>query len=358
MLNNVVIIGGGVAGLMCAAQWVRRGHRPVLLEKESSFGQHASGRNAASYSLHYGSPAVCEFARLSRETFRSPFWSNKPIDYLTPRGKVFLARSHQGAALQQVSGKLKAGGVPLQPISAAEAAERFRPLQLNVQPGDQYVFDSDHMDIDVKRLLRELETYLHSHGAEVRLNAPVAEVVQGSEGGWVVKGEGFQIDAAVVVNAAGDWADELWSGQIAAPMGIHGFRRTAAELTLSMDAHDVPMVHEINDAFFARPMDGNWFLSPSDATPCPHDGGEPDRQALEHALDALHSWFNQLEFQVIRTFCGVRSFSGDGEPKVGAIPGAPGLFACTGLGGYGMKIAPHCSSLVADAIEAHIQQIK
>ena len=65
MRADVVIIGGGIAGLSAAAYLADRAD-VVLLEAEPTLGYHATGRSAAMYTECYGSPTIRDLARASK----------------------------------------------------------------------------------------------------------------------------------------------------------------------------------------------------------------------------------------------------------------------------------------------------
>ena len=52
-MYDIIIIGGGIAGISAAAK-LSIAASVAVLEKESLFGYHASGRSAASYIPDYG----------------------------------------------------------------------------------------------------------------------------------------------------------------------------------------------------------------------------------------------------------------------------------------------------------------
>ncbi|MEL7126692.1 MAG: FAD-dependent oxidoreductase, partial [Pseudomonadota bacterium] len=70
-MSDIVVIGGGIAGLSAAARLAPHA-RVTVLEAEDALGHHASGRSAALFEQNYG--LEHRDARMRRE----PCGSRKP----------------------------------------------------------------------------------------------------------------------------------------------------------------------------------------------------------------------------------------------------------------------------------------
>ncbi|HRO13823.1 MAG TPA: FAD-dependent oxidoreductase, partial [Paracoccus sp. (in: a-proteobacteria)] len=57
MNTDILIIGGGIAGVSAAAELAPHG-KVILVESEDSLAHHASSRSAALYEPYYGPPAI------------------------------------------------------------------------------------------------------------------------------------------------------------------------------------------------------------------------------------------------------------------------------------------------------------
>ena len=68
---DVIVIGGGIAGVSVAAE-LSESMSVVLLESEPSLAYHTTGRSAALYFGSYGHPDVVQLTRDSRAWFENP----------------------------------------------------------------------------------------------------------------------------------------------------------------------------------------------------------------------------------------------------------------------------------------------
>ena len=86
-MNDIVIIGGGIAGLSAAA---RLSHHAsvILLESEDTIGYHSSGRSAAVFIEDYGNTIV-----RSLNSASTAYLHNENTGFLSPRGMLLMAKA-------------------------------------------------------------------------------------------------------------------------------------------------------------------------------------------------------------------------------------------------------------------------
>ena len=341
---DVIFVGGGIAGLMGATFAIRAGMKVAILERHSQCGLESTSKNAASFSLHFGSREVCEMAERSAGYFLEPFWSDGG-SYLDLAGKVFVARAHQENQTSELIGKLKSNGKPLELIRAEAAAELMSPLGLKIQPGDRYLFDDDHAFIDVPRLVQDLQAYVQGSESMILQNAEVVAIEKLNSNWTIFLKDGNQtITSSAVVISAGANSDAVAKSIGVSSLGLKNWSRTAAwycvEDAEMMGWSGLPMIHEVDNAFFARPYNGEWFVSPVDNSSLNGGPIQPDLNMMESALASMQRWFERIPLSMHSITAGIRSFHMDGKPKIQAIQDFPGLFWFTALGGYGIKIAP------------------
>ncbi len=203
--TDFLIIGGGIAGLSAGA-WMARAGRTIVLERESQPGYHATGRSAALYTEHYGNAVVRALTRASGLFLKAPppGFCEHPV--LCARELLFIARSGQMDRLRALREELRIGGGSPQLLSWSEASGRLPILAPGYGAGA--LLDPDAMDIDVHSLLQGYLRVLRHAGGTLITDAEVM-FLEHSGGLWRARTGGGSFTAAVLVNAAGAWADGI-----------------------------------------------------------------------------------------------------------------------------------------------------
>ncbi|HLL58450.1 MAG TPA: FAD-binding oxidoreductase, partial [Allosphingosinicella sp.] len=341
---EIVIIGAGMAGASLAAEVA--GHASVLiLEAEAQPGYHSTGRSAAFWSESYGGPLVQPLTTAS-----GPFLASPPVDFsdrpfLYPRGAIHLADREGQPQLDSMWRAFRDTQVPLQPMARADLERAIPGLRAGWEAG---LFESSCADIDVAALHAAYLKAARVKGAIVLGDARVERAERGA-GGWSIRTTAGEIEAAVIVNAAGAWADDVARLAGQAPIGIQPYRRTIAQLRVDPPTPaDLPLVIDALGRFYFKPeAGGRIWLSPHDETACdPCDcGAEEYDVAL--AIDRLEQVVDWRVERVEHSWAGLRSFAPDRLPVYGFAAGTRDFFWCAGQGGFGIQTAPAAAKLAA-----------
>jgi D-arginine dehydrogenase len=340
---DVLVVGAGIAGSSVAFELAGR-RDVILLEREDRPGYHSTGRSAAMLSETYGAPAVRALARASRSFLADPPAGFTETPLLAPRGMLHIARSDQLAALDAAS--------PTPPSAHRLDRATVCDLVPILDPG--YVasglFEPDAMAIDVDALH---QGYLRGVRRRGRLiaGAEVVAVARGADG-WRVQTAAGPITAAVLVDAAGAWADQLAALAGVRPIGLVPKRRTAIliEPPGGLDPAGWPMVIDIEERFYFKPEAGTLLVSPADETPVAPCDVQPEE--IDIALAAAR--FEEVTGHAVRRighrWAGLRSFVADHAPVVGPDPEVPSFVWLAGQGGAGIMTAPAMARLAAAQI--------
>jgi len=70
--SDILIIGGGIAGMSAAFFLAKAGKSVTVLEREDQPGYHSTGRSAALYSETYGPKIIRKMSTASRAFFITP----------------------------------------------------------------------------------------------------------------------------------------------------------------------------------------------------------------------------------------------------------------------------------------------
>ncbi len=333
---DVAVVGAGIAGASAAYELTGVGS-VVLLERESQPAYHTTGRSAAMLLDSYGGRAVRTLTAASR-----PLFDAVP-DVLTPRPLLWVAPPAQQDALAA----LHADNPALVALDEAAARRLFPPLR----PGwtAAALLDADACEIDVLGLHQHYLGGARRRGLRLLVGAPV---LAGRHDGrrWLLRTSVGEVRATWVVNAAGAWADELAEALDVPPIGLRPLRRTAAVARASGVDRTWPLVADVGETFYVRPEGAGVLLSPADETPSPPCDARPDDLDVALAVERVNA-ATTLGLRSVRTaWAGLRTFTADRTPVVGADPAVPGFCWLAGQGGYGIQTAPAAARHAAAVI--------
>ena len=334
---DIAIVGAGMAGASLAAALAGRA-QVLLLEGEERPGYHATGRSAAFWTESYGGPEVQPLTTASGPYLREHGFLNR-------RGALTLARDGQEREIEDFAARFAAQGVRIELLDRAE----LEPILPGLQPEwTRGALEPDCCDIDVAGLHQHYLAQARAQGVELRCLARLI-AARRVAGGWrIVLEGGAEIEAEVLVNAAGAWADRVAEVAGIRPLGIAPYRRTVAQVRTSPAAPEaLPLVLDLNEQFYFKPESGRLWLSPHDETPsapCDAAAEEIDVALAIERLGGVVDW--EVE-RVEHRWAGLRSFAPDRLPVYGFDLREPGFFWCAGQGGFGIQTAPAAADLAA-----------
>ncbi|MEG8053947.1 FAD-binding oxidoreductase [Sphingomonas aerolata] len=331
---DVAIVGAGMAGVSLAAMLAPHA-RVLLLEAEDMPGYHATGRSAAFWSETYGGPDIQPLTTASGPVLRAG-------GHLQPLGSLHIGRAQDASAIDRFLAEFADSDVQLDRVDPAAFLPGLRPdWALGVhEPSCAY--------IDVAGLhARDLAT-ARRDGADLVTGAAL-QTARRDSGQWSIETPAGTFRAAVLVNAAGAWADTVAQRAGVAPIGLQPYRRTMVQLrTDPAAAAGMPHVADISGGFYFKPEPGGrLWLSPHDETPTDPCDAAPEEIDVAIAIDRLEQAVDWQVTQVERRWAGLRTFAPDRLPVYGFAPSEPGFFWCAGQGGFGIQTAPAAARLAA-----------
>jgi len=344
---DVAIIGAGIAGASIAAE-IGAYRSVLLLEAEEYPGYHATGRSAAFWTESYGGPLVQPLTTASRTFLDHPPPDFSPTGFLRSRGAVNIAREDEPHLAEQFLADFADSGLDLDRWTWTQTAALIPDLK---PVWTQAIHEPDCCDIDVAALHAAYLKDARRKAVRLVCRAPVSQIrKQGTLWELVAGGETHR--AAVIVNAAGAWADGIARLAGVRPVGIQPLIRNMVQIeTDPPSLPSMPLVVGLDGSFYFKPeTGGSYWLSPHDEIPAEPGDVAPDELSVAIAIDRFEKVLDVEVRRVTRKWAGLRSFAPDRLPVIGFDSATDGFFWFAGQGGFGIQTAPAASKLAASIL--------
>ena len=349
---DVLIVGGGIAGASLGAE-IAGELRVGIIEAETHCGMHATGRSAAFWLESYGGPQVALLSAASREFLLNPPTDFSDVGFLRERGDVHITKDELPVLPPGVVSR----------VVERDELERIIP---GIRPQwRRGLFEPGCADIDVAGLHAAYLRRFRSMGGKVVTDASL-ESASFADGSWTVRlANGSTARTALIVNAAGAWADTVAEACGVRPLGIAAKRRTMVQLRLGRSGlRQLPLVDDADGTFYFKGEgDRSIWLSPHDEIESDPCDAAPEEMDVALAIERFEQVVDWPVEAVERSWAGLRSFAPDRIPVYGFDSDARSFFWCVGQGGFGIQTAPAAAKLAAsiltggptDAKFAHIE---
>ena len=346
---DAVIVGAGIVGAACADEFVRRGMRVAVVDREGIAGG-ATGAAMGHIVVMDDSEAQFALTRYSQLLWRK-LRDELPDDVeYEQRGTIWIAADEE--EMREVRRKrdyYEQRGVTAQVLDAQD----LRRLEPNLRDGlaggllvpeDCILYPPSAARLLIERAQRR--------GAELRAGCAVAQIGNGT----VRLTDGSVISAETIVNAAGPHSPELTpelpvrkrKGHLAITEICPGFaHHQLVELGYLKSAHSVG---GDSVAFNVQPRRTGQILVGS-SRQYGADHSEVDNFMLVRMLRRAQEYLPGLaQMSAVRTWTGFRAATPDKLPLIGPWTGDRSLFLATGHEGLGIATSLGTARLLADQI--------
>jgi D-arginine dehydrogenase len=344
---DILVIGGGIAGLSAAAALSTHG-RVLVLEAEDQTGYHSSGRSATMVHYALGDRLVRALTLASRPFFDSPpaGFSDVPLGH--PMAVLVHARENERDALETLSAEISLFAA-VERLDTRSVHEMCPLLKDDAVHG---IADRNGTRLDPHALLQANFKQLIARGGELRTGCRVSRITK-SGGAWSVtsdKNEGFT--APILVNAAGSWADEIASLAGVQRLGLEPKRRTIITFDAppETDLGRLPFAKTVGDDLYFAPESGRLFASPMDEVPSSPCDAQPDEYEIALAAYRMEERTTVKVERIRSSWAGLRTFTPDRHPAVGFAADAEDFFWLAGQGGFGLQTSPAVAAITASLI--------
>ncbi len=359
--TRAVVIGGGIAGCSTLYHLTQEGWSDVVLIERDELTSGTTWHSAAqvtNFGMNQTMVGLKSHSiRLYKELAEDPDY---PINYHHADGGIRLANTEaQMDGYRHFASMARGMDVHFEVIDAAECARRHPLISTDNLLGG--LWDPLDGDIDPAQLCQALARRARTAGATVYRHTPVTGLTQHRDHTWTVHTQKGDIACEIVVNAGGYRVNE-----VAAMMGVqhpvasmeHQYFLTEPIQQIIDAGHRMPLLRcPISDYYCRQEKQGlllgfyeqgckTWGMDGIDPdftnALCPDD--------LDRVTDVLEGAFERMpalmEAGIHTVVNGPITYTIDGAPLVGPVPGKRNAFCIVGLragvgegGGHGWLLA-------------------
>jgi 4-methylaminobutanoate oxidase (formaldehyde-forming) len=360
---DVIVIGGGVAGLSTAMQLAGRGADVVVLERER-LGNGSTGRAAGLLGQLRGNAEhtrmLIEGVAIVRELERLA-----DVEIFIQTGSLRVAETDERAA--EISSLVEMGrsiGFDIDHMPVEEVASRMPYMRTDDLIDACYCPTDGHLQ--PAELAGAYIKVGKQRGVEYKTNTPVIDILVDSGSVRGVKTTNGEYHAPVVVNAGGPWSylnAELAETVLPTAAIGHYYLTTRPDPNHPVDRLS-PAVRNRELRIYTRPESGGLIVGIYDAEPDHYDMRKLpvdfDMSRMKAARDSIQvarlieaanarfPWIDERTPMTITT--GIMTFTPDARPFCGKMPDIEGLYHASGFSGHGIVQSPAIGLIMSELI--------
>ena len=358
---RVVIIGGGIAGCSTLYHLVREGWTDVVLVERDELTSGSTWHAAAQVTQFGANQTMIALKRHSINLYRELSKDTDfPINYHITGGMRLAHTPEQVNCYRHFIGMARGVGVDMEFIDAAEVGRRHALMNTDGLLGVWW----DPLDGDIypAQLCFALVRKAKQAGAEVQRFNAVEHITKKNSGEFIVHTKNADITCEMVVNAGGYRVNEVGSMLgVSHPVTSMEHMYFLTESIPEIEALDnrIPIIRDPGGDFYSRQEKNGLLVGVYEqhCKPFGMDGIDPNFTSslcisdLDRCLDDnMEGIFKRLpclmDTGIHTVINGPITYTPDGAPLIGPVPGVPNAFACTGLragigegGGHGKILA-------------------
>ena len=346
---QVAVIGGGVVGCSVLYHLTKLGLSDVVLIERSELTSGSTWHAAGGMHTMNNDPVVSKLQKYTIDLYKE-IEELSEVDCGVHRSGGFMLAEDEARldVLKNLRGMGKYMGIELEFADLSEVAERCPIVDTNHFIAA--LWDPNEGHVDPWGVTNAYAKSARIGGAEIYRNTKVESLTPRADGGWDITTDKGVIQAEKVVNAAG-----LWAREVGRMVGIelpvlameHHYLITEDIPALQRSAEEMPHCIDFSGEIYIR-QEGKGVLLGTYEKDCvpwsphttPWDFGH---ELLEPAYDRIagnvtlgFEHFPVLEEAGIKKWInGPFTFSPDGNPLVGPVPGLSNFYtACAVMAGF------------------------
>lgn len=346
----VAVIGGGIMGASTAYHLARRGCTDVVIIERDFLAQASTGLSAGGIRQQFSHPANI---RLSQEAVRlyERFEEEFGVDIdFRQVGYLFLAQ-HESTWQEFLANVeiQRAQNVPVEVLTPDEIKYRWPYLVVDDLQGG--TFGPEDGYADPYSVAMAFATAARRMGVRIEEQTSVTGVHVESGRVRGVETTRGPISAPVVVNVAGAWGAQV-AKMVGLDLPVVPYRRQVF-VTKAFDLipKPVPMILDIEPAFYFRGEGPGILMGMSDQEEPPSFNTNVDYHFLERVIEmAVRRAPILEEAEILRGWGGLYDITPDDNPIIGPLPAVEGLYCAIGFSGHGFQQGPTVGRVLAELI--------
>ena len=346
---QAVVIGGGVIGCSILYHLAKLGWKDVVLLERDELTSGSTWHAAAGIHGLHDSANISRLQHYTMDLYNALEAETGQSCGVFQPGSLYLAqtdaRVHQ---LRLQAAKAKLYGMDFHEVSRSEA-ERLHPL-VDFDGIKCIMWEPSGGNVDPSGVTHAYTVGARQRGAEVHRFTPVTGTVPQPDGTWVVETPKGDIRTDWVINAAGLWAKQL--GRMAgielpvSPLKHHYLISDTIPALEGLD-FEVPMTVDLEGFTYLRQDQKGVLLGIYEIE---HEHWAMDGAPWNYGMELFQEQTDRIENELIlgcerypalqdvgvKTWVnGAFTFSPDGNPLVGPVPGKRGYWsACAVMAGF------------------------
>ena len=360
---DVIVIGGGVAGLSTAMQLAQRGSRVIVIERER-LANGSTGRAAGLLGQLRGTEAHTRMLMDGVEIVQE-LEERADVEIFVQTGSLRVAATPERAQeIKDLVAMGKSIDFKIDRIDQDEVAAKLPYMKTDDLIDACYCPTDGHLQ--PAELASAYMKVGKSAGVEYLQNCPVEKVLieQGKARGVETAAGTFY--APAIVNAAGPWSylvAELAETVLPTAAIGHYYLTTRPDEQNPVDRLS-PAIRDRQQRIYSRPESGGLIVglygeeaTEYDMDQLPVDFDMSSLKArqddihvamLIHATQQRFPWINERTSMSITA--GIMTFTPDGKPFCGKMAAVEGLYHCSGFSGHGIVQSPTIGVIMADLV--------
>ena len=204
---DILIIGAGAVGLAIAEKLSKKNKSVVLVDKESSFGQHASSRNSEVIhsGIYYNNNSLKADLCVEGNDLLYDFFDRENIEYMNCGKYVIATNNDEIELIEALYENGKRNNVPNLSIVTKEQINNEVP-EVKALMG---LFVPSTGIMDSHNFMKRLEYKAENNGCLISYNTEVISITKGSSAYTVGFSDDYEVEASVVINSAGLYSDKI-----------------------------------------------------------------------------------------------------------------------------------------------------